>query len=364
MNMRVTDTIFTNNNSFNVNCDTINTNKTSLNLFGTTPTAINLESASYNVNIAGTFNGEDLSHISELTGNIQAAIDGNRNNIANGCVRKSRGTQITTPPLTLAGGRLSAYHGALSAAISSAPLVASKSTLPHTSVTGTLGGKDVYPMIQMGNRACLRANDTDNINCYMGIASGRAPNGDYEYNYRRGISMKTSAGLDANSFTEALTVVGTANITSDMTASGLLNGNDMNFQDATSSVLTQLDSKLPLTGGTITGDISATVNQTFDNASTNTCTIHSTIVADPPYSRLSACTGVYLVHGAAGAFYFLPIYYTVSNFQTNTFSQKHISGTIDYTAQSGSAVGNWTGKNMENIDSRYLVHPRWGYHCI
>ncbi len=118
----------------------------------------------------------------------------------------------------------------------------------------------------MGNRACVWASGTDNINMYMGMAGGGGDDCDYEYTYRRGVGMKISPTFDTNVFTEALKVVGTANVTSDLTVGGTLNGNDMNFQDATSSAQSQIDT-LNSSVSTNTTDIAANVTDIATSAS-------------------------------------------------------------------------------------------------
>jgi len=315
LNMSVTDTTFTNSTAFHVNCDTINTDQATLNLFDTTPTTINLGSASCDINIAGTLNGEDLSHISGLTGNIQTAIDDNTTDLTDDCVRKSGGTQIMSPSLTLAGGRLSAYHGALASAISSVPLLVSNSTLADTTVNGTLAGEDVYPMIQMGNRACCWANGTDNVNMYMGMAGGGGFDCDYEYTFRRGTGMKISPTFDTNTFTEALKVVGDANITA---------------------------------------------SQVFGTDSSDACTINSSIYAPAAKSYMRNTAGIFLLSGTAGSYYSIPIYHSTADLINNTYEQQYTSGSTGYTSQSGSALGSWSNINLDNSQDVFIVHPNYG----
>ena len=354
--------------TLNVNCDNIKSNKATVNLLNTTPTTINFGSASSDIVVGGTLNGENLSYISGLTENIQTALDSNTSDIANDCVRKSGGTQIITgPSLTTAGGRLSVYHGDIASAVSSVPLLVSNSNLSDATVNGTLSGEVVYPMIQMGNRACVFANGTDNTNMYMGTAGGGGNDCDYEYTYRREVGMKISPTFDTNTFTEALKVVGTVNVTGAMTVGGLLNGNNMTYQDATSSVQTQIDTnatnianRIQLSGGTMTGGLVINASSVIGETSADACTIIASIHAGAPNSYLRNLAGIHLLSGTAGSYYFTPIFHSTTNILTNTYEQQYTSGTTGYTSQDGTALGSWSNIDINNSQDKFLVFPNFG----
>lgn len=69
--------------------------------------------------------------------------------------------------------------------------------------------------------------------------------------------------------------------------------------------------------------------------------------------------GVEVWNGSGGSYDRVPLYYTTPDLN-NHLNQAQTSGTTDYTAESGTAVGEWVSSVFRNINDRFLVMPNFG----
>lgn len=100
-------------------------------------------------------------------------------------------------------------------------LVMSQNTTFDNTVNGAISG-NVYPQFSFGSgREHLFATDVGNANIsYYGISDLTAPDSDFMITYKNKVGMKISPTPTNTDFTEALRVVGTANISGNIALGG------------------------------------------------------------------------------------------------------------------------------------------------
>ncbi len=167
-----------------------------------------------------------------VTGNLSvsanALISGNLI-LPNGNL--SIGTTISTANFHVNGtsyisGNLYVGDFATSIIQTGARLHIRNNSIYDTDINGSISG-NVLNQISFGNRSWVFATDAlDSQKIYFGCQGGSGADPDFEYYFKRNVGLQIQPNITGNTsdFTEALKVVGDANITGNIRASGVIFG--------------------------------------------------------------------------------------------------------------------------------------------
>ena len=220
---------------------------------------------------------------------------------------------------------------------------------------------------------CVLCNDTTDEYHFSGTSTSLIESQSTTLNL-----FQTPTNLNIGAAGKTCTIKGSLEVDENLEFSGTFKVNTIQGILATDNI--QLYTS---TTGTITlGDSNSSVELNGNNATTNSHFLVATTGIGYSWSGSSAyisyeafetncdfnhirntVAGVILMNGTGAEYSSYPIFYSVPDL-LNYFSQDYTSGTTNYTAQSGSAVGAWSkladSTGLRDKDDRYTVLPGWG----